>query len=131
MKILIFIICVILFTGCAVNREKIKIELNDRVDPISVQDIEKYEIDLKDCAEFVAIELEKFQRRVLVNSIAGAMAGAGVGYAIGNTFNKNVANSSLVYGSVAGAGVGISNTSNKMYIIGFNCLINRGYKLLW
>ena len=71
MKKIIFVLAVLLVSGCA-NLESIRNVGNARVDPISVGDQEKYLADLNDCAQLALNWHNEYQRQAFIGAILGA-----------------------------------------------------------
>lgn len=121
-----FILC-----GCGANLQMIKDQAMSRIDPISVSDGVKLESDLTECATYAQAEVQRMRSEMVGKIFLGAILGAGLGYSLGSMYNRDVANKSLAYGAVAGAGGGAAATQNHYDVIVGNCLRNRGYELLW
>lgn len=91
-------------------------------------DLNKYAQDLKECREYG----QKVHDDTIAAGIVMALAGAGLGAAIGNQYN--MASQGAHYGAIAGAASGSLHAQNN-YQQGYmgvidNCLSGRGYKIL-
>lgn len=113
--------------------------IDNRVDPLSKGPL--YFFDLNVCNNLAAAEfrrvVEEQQKRALVGAISGAALGAGLGYSTGrsfglnNTYSGQLAAAGASSGAVAGGIAGAASTRNPVDILIFNCMTNRGYKMLY
>jgi len=133
-KILVLIIVFgFLLSACAgANLRTMQRQQAGRVDPISITDSEKYDRDFNECVMYAADWLTRAQNEALARALVGALVGAGVGAATGYAFGGH-------HGARYGAGLGatyggldgVASTpvySNQVF---GNCMLNRGYALLW
>jgi hypothetical protein len=133
-KILVLIIVFgFLLSACAgANLRTMQRQQAGRVDPISITDSEEYDRDFNECAKYAADWLTRAQNEALARALVGALVGAGVGATTGYAFGGH-------HGARYGAGLGatyggldgVASTpvySNQVF---GNCMLNRGYALLW
>jgi hypothetical protein len=133
-KILVLIIVFgFLLSACeGANLRTMQRQQAGRVDPISINDSEKYDRDFNECAKYAADWLTRAQIEASARAWVGALVGAGVGAATGYAFGghhgaRHVAGLGATYGGLDG----VASTpvySNQVF---GNCMLNRGYALLW
>jgi|GEM_PF-1159542 len=114
-------------------------KLDNRVDPISKGPL--YFFDLNVCNNLGAAEgrrvLEEQGRRAAVGSLVGAALGAGLGYStgravgLGNSASGGIAAAGASSGAAAGGITGAASVVNQVDTLLYNCMINRGYKMLY
>lgn len=132
MKTLICLVLGFILTGCGANMQVIKEQAMSRVDPISIQDAARFDTDLSECAVYAEREVRRARAEMAGKAILGALIGAGIGYGLGSMYNNQaIANRALAYGGLAGAAGGVAGSANHYNAIIGNCLIHRGYSLLW
>lgn len=130
-KMLSIVVILILLAGCSVNMQAIKKDIENRIDPISITDRDKFQADLEECATFAAAEQNRAQKEMLAKTIVGAMTGAVLGYGLGGMYDQQTANRSAGFGVVAGASGGVAASGNNLNAIVGNCMVHRGYLILW
>jgi len=132
MKTLICLVLGFILTGCGANMQIIKEQAASRVDPISIQDAARFDADLSECAVYAEREVRRARVEMAGKAMLGALIGAGIGYGLGSMYNNSgIANRALAYGGLAGAAGGVAGSANHYNAIIGNCLIHRGYSLLW
>lgn len=119
-------------SGCASSLESIRSQYGNRVDPISIKDNSQYQKDYEECCVIAASVQDSAQREAVARGIFGALLGAAVGAATGSLLGAGnnttrIAGASAIYGGVAGAGT----TVNPAGAAFCNCMINRGYAILY
>ena len=133
-KILVLIIVFgFLLSACAgANLRTMQRQQAGRVDPISITDSEKYDRDFNECVNYAADWLTRAQNEALARALVGALVGAGVGAATGYAFGgHHGARYGAALGATYGGLDGVASTpvySDQVY---GNCMLNRGYALLW
>ncbi len=127
MKTLFFIIILLATTSCAPSRQAIM----GRVDPISVLSQPRLESDADECMIYAQIEADNCKLAAGINTGAGAIIGAGIGILVGAVIGHDTRSVATGIGAIAGAVRGAGATHCKTDVIVGNCLINRGYRLLW
>lgn len=131
-KLMLCLAVVILLSGCmTTNFENVRSEVVKRVDPISITDYPKFDSDTVFCAEMAFDEADRVQREMVGRAIGGALIGAAYGAAIGSAFGKQYTGFGAQVGATQGAMAGMSSVQSRYYIIMTNCLLHRGYLLLW
>jgi hypothetical protein len=121
----------IILSGCAANIETVKQDIASRVDPVSIKDQDTFQRDLQECATFAIDQQNRFRNQVLARSLIGAALGAGLGAATGSIYNSRAAGQGAGLGAAYGAVGGAGTARSKVDIVTGNCLIHRGYLLLW
>jgi uncharacterized protein YcfJ len=134
MKRIIGIIFLVAFlTGCA-GIDHYKAQWKTRIDPMAAS-IATFEADHALCAELAYANLEQTRNKRAAGAIIGALAGAAVGVAtvaiLGRGAGSKVSQKVAGLGALYGAGVGAATPQDHAYEIYGNCMINRGYQILW
>jgi outer membrane lipoprotein SlyB len=127
MKTLFFIIILLTISACTPSRQAIM----GRVDPVSVSSQSKLETDADECMTYAQIEADNCKLAAGINTGAGAIIGAGVGILVGAVIGHDTRSVATGIGAIAGAIRGAGATQCKTNVIVGNCLLNRGYRLLW
>jgi hypothetical protein len=133
-KILVLIIVFgFLLSACAgANLRTMQRQQAGRVDPISITDPEKFDRDFNECAKYAADWLTRAQIEGLARALVGAMVGAGVGATTGYAFGGHQgAKYGAGLGATFGALDGMASTPVYCNQVFGNCMLNRGYALLW
>jgi len=128
---LLLVVMFLVLTGCAINMQGIRDNIQSRVDPISIKDHSKFLADIDECATYAAAEYQRARSELMTKSIIGAIAGAGIGYGLGSMYGQRTANHGAAYGALGGAAGGASASKNHLDTVVANCMIHRGYSLLW
>jgi len=131
MKNIIFIFLFILLCSCTVNQANLKSDFRARIDPISISNQDQFEHDLDLCSQFAAQEIERAQGEFIAKTIIGGVIGFGAGALIGSSWGHSLWKKTGTAGAVGGAIGGGASAQNRKDIIFGNCMINRGYKILW
>ncbi len=117
----------ILIAGCAANKQSII----NRVDPISVSDRGRLDRDAEECMKYAQVEADSCAKAAGINAGAGAVIGAGIGALTGLIIGHDTAGMTSGLGALYGAVSGVAATRCKMDMIVGNCMLTRGYRLLW
>lgn len=123
---------VLALSGC-VSMQSIKEEVVTRVDPISIKDQGKFTLDVDECAQYAAAANQRYQRQAMGRALAGAILGAAIGVAVGGAMGveKTYLGRSAAVGGITGMTAGAAGTPNWYYAVIGNCLVHRGYWLLY
>lgn len=138
MKVRILILLGIFFavfwlTGCAINIESVKDDVISRVDPISIKDSAKFNYDVNECSNLALEAFQRYQREAFGRAVGGAILGAALGAAVGGAVggNHHFVGHMAGAGAVGGAAGGVAGTPNWYFTVIGNCLVHRGYWLLY
>jgi hypothetical protein len=132
MKKIILLLIVSTLIGCAGMTQYQMNSDRNRIDPISIETQEQFQRDCQDC-EVYANEWQRHANnemlgRAIVGGILGAAMGAAVGGAAGGS---NWAGRGAAIGGAEGTVAGAATTPNHRDQVFGNCMMNRGYQLLW
>lgn len=102
------------------------------VDPITIKDQAKYEVDLAACRTLAdkAGAIEGAAEGAAIGAGGGAIAGAAIGAIVSPASALATAGIGAVAGGTAGAGTGGMMNYFRQKAIMTNCLIGRGYRPL-
>lgn len=94
-------------------------------------DLLAYEKDVSECKEFAAKidPSSEIFAQAMTGAIAGAAVGAVVGYSVGQTSYGT--QTGMAYGTAAGTLHGYAGSLNAQQQIIRNCILGRGYKVLY
>ncbi len=127
------IICLTLLSGCA-GINTYKAEWKTRIDPMGASKTD-FEAHHSQCAELAYADLEQARTKRAVGTAVGAVVGAGLGLAtaaiLGRGPGTKVAQKVAGVGAMYGAGTGALSVKDHAYQIYGNCMVNRGYQILW
>lgn len=132
-RIIVLTMGFLLLCSCAAgNLQTMRSRCAGRVDPISVNDQQKYEQDFAECTQYAADWLTKAQGEAVARAFIGGLVGAAAGAAIGGSIGGNRgarygAGIGATHGSIGGA----ASTPNYAEVVFGNCMLNRDYQLLW
>lgn len=115
-------------SACTTTQERVQ----NRVDPVSISDNERYQQDVAECTRLADNAQTETYRdgatRGVVGGLLGAATGAAIGAAVGG--GSGAATGAAVGGGVGVVGGAATTQSNRDTVIR-NCLQNRGYKTLY
>lgn len=126
----------VLWLGCA-TAPTLDETLRSRVDPISIGDRERFEADVLECKGLAwdvrAVEARRdkaeAQQRTLLGAVGGAVVGAAAGSAV------DAPGTGAAVGAASGSSVSSLSAPRSSGPISHqaaaNCMVNRGYKLLY
>lgn len=129
-KVMFAVLVMVMLSGCA-SVETVKENIISRVDPISIKDQEQFQKDVDECTKYAVDQVNRFKRQVITRAIVGAAVGAGLGAATGSMYGSRYAGQGAGLGAAYGAVGGAGTARSKEDIVAGNCLIHRGYALLW
>jgi uncharacterized protein YcfJ len=128
------LVTALMISGCAAMVETPRSKIFDRVDPISIKDMDKYGRDVDTCEKIVNEHQRKRNQKELGSIIAGAIVGAAFG-AIVTPHGYGIRSEMIQAGALAGGTTGLAHSANRTLSeqdrIIANCMINRGYKILY
>jgi outer membrane lipoprotein SlyB len=118
----------VLASACATNQERVQ----NRVDPISISDNERYQADVAECTRLADQEQSQTYREGAGRSVVGGLLGAATGAAIGAAVagGSGAATGAAVGGATGVVGGAVTTKGHRDEVIR-NCLVNRGYKTLY
>lgn len=120
--------------GCATIGETPRSKIYDRVDPISIKDMSRYGLDVAECDKLATEHARKRAGQEVGAMIVGALLGAALGAAItpgGYGIRGDVAAYGAGVGAASGLGASGNRTLNEQDRLIYNCMTNRGYKVLY
>ncbi len=117
--------------GCAPNIQRIKNNIINRVDPISITDQFKFTYDLDECSRLASEEIKRYRQEVLGRVIVGGLVGAAVGLVVGKTMNVSDAGQLAGLGAISGSAAGAASTPMNEHTLTERCMRNRGYLILY
>jgi uncharacterized protein YcfJ len=121
-------IAILATTGCTTTQERVQ----NRVDPVSITDNERYQSDLAECTRLADQAQNETYRdagtRSVVGGVLGAATGAAIGAAVGG--GSGAATGAAVGGATGVVGGAVTTRGHRDEVIR-NCLQNRGYKTLY
>jgi hypothetical protein len=124
-----------LISGCASVGElqqRCHWNSSDRIDSISIKDKEQYETDLNECCGVAAHFQAKAMNEAAGRAIIGGLAGLALGAASGGIMKAGNFTTRLAgQGAMTGAIVGAATTKSHADDAFGNCMLNRGYLLLY
>ncbi len=103
------------------------------IDPASVQDRERYQIDLVECQDIARLNSDT-GASATGGAVVGGAIGAGLGAIISAIFGGNVgegAAAGAVLGGAQGALGGAATSEDRYRQIYANCMRGRGYNVLY
>lgn len=115
-------------TGCTTTQERVE----NRVDPMSISDNERYQRDVADCTRLAEQSQNETYRDAGTRSVVGGLLGAATGAAIGAAVGggSGAATGAAVGGATGVVGGAVTTQGHRDEVIR-NCLQNRGYKTLY
>ena len=118
--------------GCALQAVK-PADVEAHIDPISVTSPAKLDQDVATCTAFADQSVKKARKHALLGILVGALAGAAAGSAIGHGtgLQRNFAAAGAIEGMAVGATPATVAGGNRTERIIYNCLVHRGYQLLY
>lgn len=129
-RISVLIMGLIMLSACT-TFQSIKEDVITRVDPISITDQAKFNADMDECARYAQEANRRYQNEVTKRAIVGMILGAAVGAAVGHGFGSTHTGAGAAYGAAYGAARFPIGTPNWYYSVIGNCLVHRGYLLLY
>ncbi len=126
-SVIILVVTMALSFGCAASKQSII----QRVDPVSVRDAGRLDQDAAECLKYAEWAADECKKQAGINLGAGAVVGAGVGALVGLIVGHNTAGMASAIGALSGGVSAAASTRCKTEAIAGNCLVNRGYRLLW
>lgn len=131
-KILLVLAVSAAMGGCAAQMVRPQ-EVRSHVDPISVHDPVQFEADVNECTGYADQAMHEANKRALLAALIGGLAGAAVGSAVGSGtgYRSNFAAAGAVGGASGAATGAIVQGANRKEAIIYNCLVNRGYRILY
>lgn len=128
------VVAVMTLAGCAAMTVTPQ-QVRSHIDPISIdKSTYAYNQDIQECVDLANSRTKHAFAKALLVGLAGAAAGAALGSAMGDIADVD-AGQVAAAGAVAGATAGTTSQAykgmSKAQTIVYNCLINRGYKLLY
>lgn len=132
--LMLLAIMVISLAGCALQPVHPE-QIAARVDPISIHDTAQYHADLDECAHYANATLEHARHAAVGNAVIGALVGAAIGQAIGGgrrwADTPALRNTGAAYGVLVAGSQATAQGANRADTIVLNCLLHRGYALLY
>lgn len=121
-------------SGCALQPIH-PAQIDARVDPISIQNHAQYRVDVDECSRYANDSLAKSRDTAVAHAVVGGLIGALIGQAIGGgrrwADTPALRNTGAAYGALAGGSQAVVDGANRADNIVLNCLIHRGYALLY
>lgn len=119
-------------SGCAAQMVRPQ-EVRAHIDPISVHDQAKLDADVNECTGYADKAMHEATKRAIWAAVIGGLAGAAIGSAVGNGtgYQSNFAAAGAAGGASGAATGAIVQGANRKEAIIYNCLVNRGYRLLY
>lgn len=118
----------VLASGCTTTQERVQ----NRVDPASISDNERYQQDVAECTRLADQAQTETNRdmatRGFVGGLLGAATGAAIGAAVGG--GSGAATGAAIGGGTGVVGGAVTTQGHRDEVIR-NCLQNRGYKTLY
>jgi len=115
-------------TACTSTQQRVV----NRVDPVSIRDNEQYQRDVAECTALADQAQDQANRdrasRGVVGGLLGAATGAAIGAAVGG--GSGAATGAAVGGASGVAGGALTAKNHRETVIR-NCLVNRGYQILY
>jgi len=126
-------IMTIMISGCAINRQAVRNKIIDRVDPISITDETEFLKAVDECADYARNELYRIRDEQLGNALIGGLIGAGVGYGISKIYGvgNRYTSANTAIGAIGGAVGGAMTVRGQYNALIYNCMTNRGFKMLY
>lgn len=124
----LFAVMLIATGGCTTTQERVE----NRVDPVSISDNERYQRDVADCTRLADNAQTETYRDAGTRSVVGGLLGAATGAAIGAAVGggSGAATGAAVGGTAGVVGGAVTTQGHRDEVIR-NCLQNRGYKTLY
>lgn len=121
-----------LLAGCGLQQIRPS-DVESHIDPISVTSRAQETLDVTECTKYANESVKKAQKRAIWTGILAGLAGAAVGSAIGNGtgYQANFAAADAAQFAGAGAVTVAAVAHNQQERIIYNCLVHRGYQLLY
>lgn len=115
-------------SACTTTQERVQ----NRVDPVSVTDNERYQADLAECTRLADQAQTETYREGATRSVVGGLLGAATGAAIGAAVGggSGAATGAAIGGATGVVGGAVTTQGHRDEVIR-NCLQNRGYKTLY
>lgn len=130
----LLILALISLSGCALQPIHPE-QISARVDPISIRNAAEYHADLDECAHYANHSLQHARNAAVGNALIGALVGAAIGQAIGGgrrwAHTPALRNTGAAYGALAGSSEAVAYGANRADTIVLNCMLHRGYALLY
>lgn len=121
-------------SGCALQPIH-PAQINARVDPISIHNAAQYRADLDECSRYANDALAHARDAAVTDAVVGGLIGAAVGQAIGGgrrwADTPALRNTGAAYGALVGGSQAAAYGANRADTIVLNCMVNRGYALLY
>ncbi len=118
----------VLAGGCTTTQERVQ----NRVDPASISDNERYQQDVAECTRLADQSQTETNRDMATRGVVGGLLGAATGAAIGAAVGggSGAATGAAVGGATGVVGGAVTTQGHRDEVIR-NCLQNRGYKTLY
>jgi outer membrane lipoprotein SlyB len=115
-------------TACTTTQERVQ----NRVDPGSISDNERYQADVAECTRLADNEQSQTNKDMATRSVVGGLLGAATGAAIGAAVGggSGAATGAAIGGGTGVVGGAVTTQGHRDEVI-HNCLVNRGYKTLY
>jgi len=124
----LFVALLMAASACTTTQERVQ----NRVDPGSISDNERYQQDVAECTRLADNEQTQTNRDMATRGVVGGLLGAATGAAIGAAVGGG---HGAATGAAVGGGVGVvggaATTQGHRDEVIRNCLQNRGYKTLY
>lgn len=132
-KIACIVFLIALMVGCA-SRTAYRENMRSRIDPAGFSN-QNFEADHELCTNLAYDEVEKVRTKRAVGAGIGAVVGATIGLAtsaiLGRGAGSKVGQKAMGLGALYGAGAGAASPKDHAAQIYGNCMINRGYQILY
>lgn len=131
-KIVMVVAMTLALSACGLQQVK-PADVESHVDPISVHDYNKLNADVSECTAYANKAVQEAQKKAIWGAILGGLAGAAVGSAIGSGtgYRSNFAAAGAAEGIAVGGTANLPYAQTKQQMIIYNCLVHRGYQLLY
>jgi outer membrane lipoprotein SlyB len=124
----LFAALLVVASACTTTQERVQ----NRVDPGSISDNERYQADVAECVRLADNEQTQTNRDMATRSVVGGLVGAAAGAAIGAAVGGGAgAGTGAAIGGTTGVVGGAVTTQGHRDEVIRNCLQNRGYKTLY
>jgi len=121
-----------MLAGCAANLDVMRAHNTGRIDPISIQNYAQFDRDFAECNRYAADWLTRAQNEAAGRAFVGMFIGAATGAATGGIMGGgDWAAAGAGVGAIGGGLAGAASTPVYADQVFGNCMLNRGYQLLW
>lgn len=124
----VFATLLVFASACTTTQERVQ----NRVDPVSISDNERYQADVAECTRLADNEQSQTNKDMATRGVVGGLIGAATGAAIGAAVGggAGAATGAAIGGGTGIVGGAVTTKGHRDEVIG-NCLRNRGYKTLY